>query len=428
MFTRTRLVRALSQRADEQQHASFLERAQIERGENEARGRVALGAYLAARLIDRVIRANGTRDEEDAIRWQYQTTREYLVDLPSDDAEARCVAQLIDAAACPVDQRLPRVRDALRHYAAHLEHEERAAEALDMLRLCASSCRDAIPPSEFCELALSAGRLNLALARPEQAADAFLAAEEAARAAADECALFRARLGAPGIARLRGDLGRARVAVEHVIHEAGSRPDLGPVASDAYAELGAVLQCAGRPVEALRALYEAFARASDPEDRMRILCRLGEGLAHLGERDAAQAAFDLVEDSQAGDGLRLRALLGSMDLASSRRNRIAFERVRAAAASPVRRLSAEARINFLHQSAIGLARFAQFARAAAAWREALDIAAAHRLSEWERTIERIVAHLGECRATPAEQEIAGPGTDLAQLSANLRQLAALAGR
>lgn len=296
-----------------------------------------------------------------------------------------------------------------------------------MLRLSAASCSDAIPAAEFCELALSAGRLNLALARPEQAADAFLAAEEAARVASDDCALLRARLGAPGVARLRGDLARARASVEHVIEMADGRPDLVRAASDAYAELGAVLACAGRPAEALRALYEAFSRTTDTHERMTILCRLGEGLTQLGATDAAQAAFDLVEASTASHGLRVRALLGSMGLASSQRNRIAFERARTAAREPARRLSAEARINFLHQSAIGLARFSQFERAAAAWREGLAIAQAHRLDGWERSIERIVAHLGGCRDDdPAEPDVAPPSQELASLSASLRQLAALA--
>lgn len=428
MFTRNRLVRALSQRGDEHQHASFLERAQAERGGNEARGRVALGAYLAARLVERLLRSSENADDEDAIRWQYQTTREYLTDLPADDAEARCVSRIIDAAAGPVEGRLGRVREALHGYSALLEREDRAAEALDMLRLSAASCREAIPPADFCELALSAGRLNLALSRPEQAADAFLAAEEAARAAADEGALLRARLGGPGIARLRGDLARARTAVEHLIREASGRPGLDPVTGDAYAELGAVLQRAGRPVDALRALYEAFSRATDPDERMSLLCRLGEGLAVVGESDAAQAAFDLVEASSSGTGIRVRALLGSMGLASSRGNRLAFERARTAARDLLGRLSAEGRINFLHQSAVGLARFGQFGRAAQAWREALSVAQAHRLTGWERTIERITSHLGGCHAEEAGDGAGVSAPDLAILSADLRQLAALAGR
>ena len=429
MFTRKRLVRALSQRADEQQHASFLERAQAERGENEARGRVALGAYLATRLVDRLLGSTASANDEDAIRWQHQTTREYLADLPADDAEASCVSRIIDAAAGPMEGRLGRVRKALQCYSAFLEREDRAGEALDILRLAAASSRGAINPAEFCELALSAGRLNLALSRPEQAADAFLAAEEAAREAADESALLRARLGEPGIARLRGDLVRARAAVEHVIREASTHPGLDPVTGDAYAELGAVLQCSGKPIDALRAMYEAFARTPGCDERMSILCRLGEGLAEMGEADAAQAAFDLVEASVKSSGIRVRALLGSMDVASSRGNRLAFERARAEARALVGRLSAEARITFLHQSAVGLARFTQRGRAAAAWQEALALAQAHRLTGWERTIERITAHLGECDPAVVPDAPGGDSApDLAMLSADLRHLAALAAR
>ena len=133
--------------------------------------------------------------------------------------------------------------------------------------------------------------------------------------------------------------------------------------------------------------------------------------------------------SDAGPGIRMRAWLGSMDLASSRRDRIAFERARSAAGRLVGRLSAESRINFLHQSAVGLARFAQFGRAAAAWREGLAIAEAQRLDPWQRTIERILSHLGECAGVePADADAADSLPDLALLSADLRPLAALAGR
>jgi hypothetical protein len=282
--------------------------------------------------------------------------------------------------------------------------------------------------ADFPSIALAAGEVNLQLARLDQAGYAYLAAEEAAFNAGDPALTLRARIGEIGVARRRGELGRARVGIEQVISEASGHPDLEPVAAEAYVELGATLAALGRPVDALRALFEAFCRATGPADRTAVLCLLGDGLAEQGAYDAAASAFVLAERSAPGPTGRARALLGLMDLASNRGDRLGFERHRSAAAAIVPRTAPHVQVDFEHRSAVGLARFGQFTRAAAIWQRAAGVAAARGLADWERAIERMLSFLPACRAVGgAAHESSMSQPELAVLSADIRHLAALAG-
>ena len=71
MFTPNRLDRALShQQPDGAPLVSFLDRAQAEHSAaDEVRRRAALGAYLAARLVDRLLSLDGTEKAEEGLRW-----------------------------------------------------------------------------------------------------------------------------------------------------------------------------------------------------------------------------------------------------------------------------------------------------------------------------------------------------------------------
>ena len=136
MFTSHRLDRALTQQqADGTPPVSFLDHAQAERSaEEETRRRAALGAYLAARLVDRLVALDGTEQAEDGLRWQQQSTLHYVRDLPQDDAESPYLAAIVTAVQPGPGRRLPAVRIALRDYASFLEYEARFGESLDALR------------------------------------------------------------------------------------------------------------------------------------------------------------------------------------------------------------------------------------------------------------------------------------------------------
>ena len=430
MFTPNRLDRALShQQPDGAPLVSFLDRAQAEHSAaDEVRRRAALGAYLAARLVDRLLSLDGTEKAEEGLRWQQESTLHYVRDLPRDDPESAYLSAVVAAVQPGPGRRLASVRLALRDYASFLEHESRLDESLDALRLSAATWLGDVPASDFADLALFAGRLNRQLDRHDLAEECFAAVEDAATSSGDLAAVLRGRLGRAGLLRDRGRLAEARAQVEAVIAACEGRHHLGAVAGLAYADLGAVLARSGRPVDAVRALYDAFRRTPDPIQRLRILAELGGGLAELGATDAARLAFELVATSRIGVLVRAGAYVRLMDLASSEGDRIGFERHRTAARDVAASMPPQVAVDFGFRTALGFARFGQFSRADEIWRETRELAGAHGYADMARTIEQVLAGLDGCRQVgmaPPERFEAPP--EIAALAADLRVLAVHAG-
>lgn len=430
VFTPHRLDRALTQQQpDGAPPVSFLDRAQAERSaEEETRRRAALGAYLAARLVERLLALDGTEQAEEGLRWQQQSTLHYVRDLPREDAESAYLAAIVTAVQPGPGRRLPAVRIALRDYASFLEYEARFDESLDALRLSAATWLGAIPGPDLADLALFAGRLNRQIGRRELAEECFATVEEAVAESGDVAPALRARLGRAGILRDRGRLADARAEVERVIAETQGQQHLGAVAGLAYADLGAVLARSGRPVEAVRALYDAFRRTPDPIQRLRILGELGAGLAELGAVDAARIAFELVADSRTGVLVRAGAHVHLMDLASGEGDRIGFERNRTAVGDVATSMPPQVAVDFGFRSALGFARFGQFSRAMEIWRETRALADRHGFAETASTIGHVLAGLDGCR----RNGVAGPERveappEVAALAADLRVLATHAG-
>ena len=427
VFTPKRLDRALSQRCDTGRHASFLERANAGGSGDETRRRAALGAYLVARLIDRLMLDEGTPDAAEGLRWQRDSTLHYLRDLPSEDSETPFLVRVAAAVEAESSTALPQVRVALNEYASYLEFEGRLDEALDSLRLAATTWHGAVPTNEFAALALFAGRVNRLLGRWECATDSYAAAEDAAADGGDTASVLRARLGRASVLRAIGQIVLAQALIEDVIDDAGGQGYLAPVLGLAYADLGAVLAQAGRPIEAIQATYESYRHTPDRSQRIRILGELGAGLAELGAYGAARAAFELVVASTTGQLARARAWMGLMDTASAEGDRIGFERSRSEARALMPTLPAGVAADLGFRTAAGLARFGQFARARAVWRETLELANDRGLDDWSMTIRRVLDHLDECRSRGGWVPDAPRTTpEVAALAADLDQLASLA--
>ena len=428
MFTPKRLDRALSQRCDTSRYASFLERANAGGSGDEARRRAALGAYLVARLIDRRMSDDGMPEAADGLRWQRESTLHYLRDLPADDGETPFLMRVAAAVDAESPAALPRVRFALSEYATYLEFEGRLDEALDALRLSATTWGEEVPPGEFSTAALFAGRLNRQLGRWESAGDSYRAAEDAAVTAGDRAAELRARLGRAGVLRAMGQVAAARPLIEGVIADAGDPGYLAPVLGLAYADLGALLAQSGRPIEAIHATYEAYRHTPDRSQRVRILGELGAGLAELGAYAPARAAFEIVVSSSTGQLVRAWAWMGLMEIASAEGDRVGFERSRAAATALAASLPPGVAADLGFRTAAGLARFGQFSRARAMWRDTLALANESGLDDWSRTIGRVLDHLDDCRARGGwVPDSPRPTPEVDALTADLHQLASLAG-
>ena len=393
--------------ADVLAHAPFLERARIEREHSrEQPARLALGAYVVARLVDRLLSGLEGVEVQDGFAWQLAAVRRHLADLPGDAPESAHLRGITDAVpANPAPT--PALRLCLTAYAYFLEHEARLEEALDVLGLASRAHGSSVPPAEFAAIALFAARLNRLLARWEAANTCYQRAEDAGRATGDSVTMLRGRLGRSAVLRGQGNLPLAHAHTKAVAEEAG-RLGLRDAQAMAFSELGSVCANQGLHVEAVQANYQAFLLWEDQLQRMRVLGDLGICLLGVGARETARLAFEIVSESNTSFIVRTNAVLELMDLESSIKNRVAFERRRGQAEAVRDRMPPSMAADFYFKAGVGLARFGRFKRARDFLEGGLRVAEEHRLNQWYfrlekelHTVQALGAASGACVPEPA---------------------------
>lgn len=427
MFTPQRLFGELGSSPDILAHEPFLERARVQREQaRDGSARLALGAYVVARLVDKLLPPAADSDQrEEGFAWQLEAVRRHVNELPADAPETTHLAGVV--AAVPLQGKPgSALWMSLTAYAYFLEHEGRLDEALEMLMLAARTQGCSTTPTDFVGYALFAGRLNRLMARWDAASTCYSAAEETASHIGDAVAMFRGRLGVGAVHRGRGNLPLARTTAEQVVREA-TELQLKDVLAMAYADLGAVCGLQEQPLEALEAQFQAFRFSEDSHQRMRALGDLAFGLRGIGAWEAARIAFGIVAGSQATVLVRANAALELMDIESSFGNRVAFERWRTTAEEYRSRMSPSMNVDYHFKLGTGLARFGQWTRGQDALTAALAVAESHQLHAWYFKIEQTLAEL---RKAPEHQLVAEPASELSnepavrQMEVELREYAA----
>jgi tetratricopeptide (TPR) repeat protein len=418
LFTPQQLFGEIGSSGDIVSNAPFLERARLERDqERDVSAKLALGGYLTARLIERLLTSDDTTE-----------SRRHIRELPSDLPETAHLRGITDA--LPNDgQPLAGLRLGIMAYAYFLEHEGRLEEALQTLTLAVRTYGERVPPAEFASTALFAGRLNRLLARWPTAMACYAATESAATTAGDLVMVLRSRLGRAHVFKGQGNLPLARATAEDVAR-AAEAAGLREVQAMAWADIGSVLSNEGRQVEAVQAIYRAFMLTEDAVQRMRTLGDLGTVLRDIGAYEAGRLAFDIVVSSKTSFLVRTNALLELMELESTVGNRMAFERCRGEAGHLRKRMPPSMLADYHYKLGIGLARFGQYSRARRALAAGLELSEAHHINTWYFRFERILASLSECETR--EPESATPdglsGSPTVQaVAVGLREFASLTG-
>jgi tetratricopeptide (TPR) repeat protein len=427
LYTPQRLFGEVASSSDILTHEAFLERARVQREQaNDGSARLALGAYVVARLVDKLLLLDGSdADDSESLRWQLEAVRRHVSDLPESAAETAHLAGIVGA--IPLSRPIaPSLWKNLTAYAYFLEHEARLEESLEMLSLAARAQGESIPPSDFTAYALFAGRLNRHLARWDAATRCYSAAEETAARIGEATSLLRGQLGRGAVLRGQGNLPAARAIAESVLQEATAL-GLASVQVIAYSDLGVLYSRQGSRVEGLEAHYRAFQLTADPVERMRSLGDLALGLYEIGAYSAARIAFEIVAKSPARVLVRANALLELMDLESSVGNRVAFERWRAGVQEYRDCMSPSMTVDYNYKLGIGLARFGQTKRAHVFLTTALQLAEQHKLNAWYFKVEEAIGKLGEEAETPTAAQPASSFDDaspLREIELGLREYAA----
>jgi tetratricopeptide (TPR) repeat protein len=428
LYTPQRLFGEVATSSDVLAHEPFLERARRQREqEMDQPARLALGAYVVARLIDKLLTLDQTADAVEGFRWQLEAVRRHVAELPADTPETahlRGVVEAISAGGRPSANLSP----SLTAYAYFLEHEGRLEESLEALRLAARSQGPETPANDFAAYALFAGRLNRQLALWEAASTCYSAAEEAAAKIGDSFSMLRGRLGRGAVHRGQGNYPAARAAAESVLQTA-TELCLSEAQAMAYSDLGAIYSSQGLRLEALQADYQAFRLSAETPQQMRALGNLGNGLSEIGAFEAARLAFRIVVESGASVEVRANALLELMDLEASVGNRVAFERHRNAAEEYRSRMSPRMSVDYQYKLAIGLSRFEQAVRAVPLLESALAIAERHQLNAWYFKIEQTLkewAERGKQATEPRQASELSEAPVVREMELGLREYAEMA--
>jgi tetratricopeptide (TPR) repeat protein len=409
-------------------HEPFLERARLQREqERDGSARLALGAYVVARLVDKLLVLENDAEQLEGFRWQLEAVRRHVGELPDDAPETAHLAGVV-AAVSAKGKPTSGLWMSLTAYAYFLEHEARLEEALELVMLAARSQGPNTPPADFAAYALSAARLNRLLARWEVASTCYSAAEEAASEIGDSVSVLRGRLGRGAVHRGQGNYPAARAAAEDVLREA-TELGLPEAQAMAYGDLGAIYGAQGLRLEALEAEYHAFRLSGEIPQQMQALGNLAIGLAEIGAFDAARLGFQIVTESNASIEVRANALLELMDLESSVGNRVAFERYRGAAEEYRNRMSPRMSVDHQYKVGTGLARFGQGERARSSFNSALQLAEHHGLNAWYFKIEQALKELAQRSAEESQPRHASPLSEtpmVREMEVGLREYAALA--
>jgi tetratricopeptide (TPR) repeat protein len=388
-------------------HAPFLERARTEHErERDVSARLALGAYLVARLVGRVLLQEPGDTPDEGLLWQLDAVQRHLRELPADSPESAHLHGVADAIQAAPQPRAT-LRLSLMAYAYFLEHEGRLEEALEVLALAVRTHGPRIPAGDFAASALFAGRLNRLLARWTEATGCYSSAETASESAGDTVLALRAKLGRGAVLRGQGNLPLARAIADEVAATA-QRAGLREVGAMAYSDIGAALSAEGRRIESIQAIYRAFQLTDDVLQQTRVLGDLGVVLLEIGAYDAARTAFDIVLQSKTSFLVRTNALMELMDMESSAGNRMAFERRRSEAEALRTRMPPSMLADFYLKAGVGLARFGQLGRGRDLLMRGLRLSEDNQLNAWYFRFERTLENLEGCEIR--EPDLATPAT------------------
>ena len=125
MYTPQRLFGEVRSTSDILTHEPFLERARMQREQAEdGAARLALGAYVVARLVDKLLTLTGDTAGREGYGWQLEAVRRHVSDLPADAPETAHLAGVVAAIPSDLPARPP-LWKSLAAYAYFLENDGR---------------------------------------------------------------------------------------------------------------------------------------------------------------------------------------------------------------------------------------------------------------------------------------------------------------
>ena len=405
-------------------HSVFLQRVTDEPA-GSAQVRLGQGAFLALRFVD-LLSPQREAPPPDVFRYQWAATDRYCAELAGEGPEASHLSGIVRAtgdAHRTGDVRL--LAPALLAYGMYLEQGSHFEEAEDALQTLIDVGGDRLATLDIISAWMRLGRVRRVQADFDRADSAYATAGRIAASAGEGELVLISRIGQCNVLYFRGNLAEAERGWREVLADATA---MGFQRGMAEAEhgLGNALERRGQPADGAPHLWRAYELYDDQTAKLRTLKDLGSVLLRLGEVEAAENALaEVVRHATDGENLG-NALIDLMHCASTRHDRVGFERWRERCLEYLDPAAPNLRTDFGLKAGVGYARFGNARRAGIALREALEIASSHGLHEFVFRIERLLAGLEGCGALDQVESAAAERPfrpeSLRELSASLAAL------
>ena len=382
----------------------------------------AAAGLVVLRLVDAWVEDPGAREADRAPG--IAAVRETIEAIPATDP-ARAVLERIVAAiehATPGDLSL--VAPRLLAYGRSLDFGGAWRLAADVYR----TVLDHVHPLSDADVATSAslrlGYCARILGDWSEARIAYESAESYAAARGDGSGVLRSRVGRANLARDRGNLPEAEAMLDDVLARSRGGAELTDVRRAALHDRSTVAHLRGDLPRAIRLAHEALGLTLEGADRDRLLGDIGTYFAEMGVRGAARDAHLLVAATTQERYQRWSSLLALLELAARDGMEEAFESYRRELAGAP--LPAELAVLRRLYEAHGHEAFGRPREAAAAAREALDLADAGGQHRYVFEAESLLARLAAA-APRAAADAAPLPADLEDIVTELATMRALAG-
>lgn len=363
--------------------ASWLHEPFLERAADPAlvdSGQTSLAAFLTLRLMDRFA-AGAYPTPPEALEYQTQATRDYLLDLQTQGPEEGHLLEIVrvaDAVRTGSKRRL--LWQPLHAYAYWLEQELRLSEALDVvdtgLRLT-----DGETVSEETAARLQRGRILRLMGRLDEARDAYEAARASAVSVGDMHSALLGRIGDALVIQQLGNLPACEAALRNILRDAEELDDR-DASARVHHDLGAVLVHRGHAREAIGYLFRAFELYEQAEYKLRALSDVGEALKCEGHYSASKDAFMLVLKGRAKPQTRATNMIMLLELCALTGDRVGFARWAHDIAAMATEMPPERVADFELQLGRGHAMFGHRGKAKVSLNRALALAQQYQLNEY----------------------------------------------
>ena len=382
-------------------HAVFLRRLAAASEGSASPARLGHGAFLTLRLVD-LLDPGLNAVRPDAFAYQLAALDRANRQLPGDSTETAHLIGLMHATSDAFRARDAQlVVPALLAYAHYLEDELLLEEALDVLETVVRVGGEGLRCSDQVASRLREARVLRKLNHFDAAEEAYEQANRLAAASGDRHSELLSRIGGANTVLSRGNLMDAERLLRQALLDSQVAGDREAQAR-AHQVMSIALVTRGQPVDAIPHVWKAFELYEDDVSRGRALADLGGMLLMVGDTEGAERALWHAVVRGGVQDFATNALIELMHCASSRGDRVGFERWRERCEARCARMPPNILADFTLKTGIGRARFGQFDRAEVLLAKALSIAEAAQLHEFAFRIERIKNGLRDCQQACSE--------------------------